>query len=84
MAGNAEGARKAAQTTKERHGQDFHARAGKKSWDNPDRSREVGFALMDTETHKQLSAKGGKHKKNEKEETSINSEAQEERTGVSE
>lgn len=38
---------------------------GSMSWDDPDRNRKTGFALLDEQTHKELSAKGGKKTKNE-------------------
>jgi len=45
MAGNKEGALKAAETNKKKYGDDFYKNIGSKSWKNPNRSRETGFAL---------------------------------------
>jgi hypothetical protein len=59
MAGNKDSAKKAAETNKRRHGADFFARIGAKSWDNPERSHKTGFALLTEEKHKEVSAKGG-------------------------
>lgn len=69
MSGSREGAIKAAQTARERHGKDFHAKAASKSWNNPNRSRKVGFAIMDPDTHKNVSAKGGRSTKDEEDST---------------
>lgn len=63
MAGNKEGARKAAETNKLRHGPDFYKKIGGKSWDNPDRSHETGFALLPKDKHRELSKKGGQKTK---------------------
>jgi hypothetical protein len=65
MAGNAAGARKAAQTNKQKYGSDFYAKIGSKSWQDPNRSHETGFALMDPEIRKALGAKGGSKTKDD-------------------
>lgn len=53
------------ETTKFRHGDDFHRVNGAKSWKDPNRSRLVGFAA-----HPELAAeagrKGGLNKKGKK------------------
>lgn len=41
------------------------ANIGKNSWKNPDRSHKTGFALLDEQTHKEISANGGKKTKEE-------------------
>lgn len=67
MAGTSEGNKKAAQTTKLRHGQDFYKKAGAKSWENPNRSRKTGFAL-NPELAREAGRKGGLKQKVEYEE----------------
>lgn len=64
MAGSKEGARKARETVMRRHGEDFYARAGSKSWSNPERSRRTGFAV-NPELAIEAGRKGGKKTKNE-------------------
>jgi hypothetical protein len=64
MAGNAEGARKAREKILARD-PDFYKKIGAKSWDNPNRSHETGFALMSEEQRKELGAKGGRKTKEE-------------------
>jgi hypothetical protein len=66
MAGNKEGAAKAAKTNKAKYGKDFYAQIGSKSWDNPDRSHETGFALLSPEERKRLGAIGGRKNKGKK------------------
>lgn len=62
MAGNKEGARKARETILKKD-PDFYRNIGGKSWDNPNRSRKTGFALLDEKEHKALSKKGGQKTK---------------------
>lgn len=62
MAGNREGALKAAKTNKEKHGEDFYKKIGAMSWDNY-RSRKTGFALLPKEKHIEISRKGGQKTK---------------------
>jgi general stress protein YciG len=64
MAGNKEGAKKAAETNKRKHGADFYKIIGAKSWDNPDRSRKTGFAL-NPELAVEAGRKGGKKTKSD-------------------
>lgn len=64
MAGNREGALKAAQTNKQNHGADFYKKIGSKSWTNPERSRKTGFAL-DPKLAVEAGRKGGKKTKSE-------------------
>ena len=64
MAGNREGALKAAQTNKQNHGSDFYKKIGSKSWSNPDRSRVTGFAL-DPKLAVEAGRKGGKKTKSD-------------------
>ena len=63
MAGNREGALKGAETNRQKHGPDFYKKIGSKSWNNPNRSHKTGFALMQKETHLEVSKKGGSRKK---------------------
>lgn len=61
MANNSEGAKKAAQTTKERHGADFYARNARlaqKKWEENGK-KPRGFAAMSPERLKEISRKGG-------------------------
>lgn len=58
MAGTPEGAQKARERNLA-NDPNFYSNIGKKSWENPQRSREVGFALMDEQTRKELGRKGG-------------------------
>ena len=66
MSGTSEGNKQAAKTTKERHGEDFFARIGGKSWQNPNRSRLTGFALQSAEYRAANGRKGGKLNKGKK------------------
>lgn len=66
MAGTKEGAVKAAQTNKEKYGPDFYREIGAKSWDNPERSHETGFALLPKEKVVELGRKGGQQNKGKK------------------
>jgi len=66
MAGTKEGARKARDTNKKKYGDDFYAKIGAKSWDDPDRSHETGFALLPPEERKRLGAIGGSKNKGKK------------------
>lgn len=59
MAGNKEGALKAAETNRKRHGDDFYKKIGGQSWKNPERSHKTGFALLKKEQHLEISKKGG-------------------------
>lgn len=59
MAGNSEGARKGAITNKQRHGEDFFKKIGSRSWNDPNRSRKTGFALLPKDKHLEISKKGG-------------------------
>lgn len=63
MPGTKEGAAKARETNKLRHGPDFYAQIGSESWKNPERSRKTGFALLDKEEHIEISKKGGQKTK---------------------
>ena len=62
MSGNSEGARKAREKLLARD-PDFYKKIGAKSWDNPDRSHETGFALVPEKLRKELGAKGGRKTK---------------------
>lgn len=62
---------------RKKYGKDYYRNIGKKSWKDPGRSREVGFAAMSPELVKQLGAKGGKSTK-KAEETDAVTEASEE------
>lgn len=87
MAGNKEGAQKARETNKKKYGPDYYSQIASLSWKNPNRSRKTGFALLSREKHVELSKKGGKKTKSDykkKEETTASTEADKERTGVSE
>lgn len=64
MAGNKEGALKAAETNKQKYGPDFYKQIGSKSWKNPTRSRKTGFAL-NPDLAKEAGRKGGKKTKSE-------------------
>lgn len=64
MAGNREGALKAAQTNIQNHGKDFYKKIGSKSWTNPERSHRTGFAL-DPKLAVEAGRKGGKKTKSE-------------------
>lgn len=82
MAGNKQGALKGAETNKKKYGPDFYKNIGSKSWQNPERSRKTGFALMSKEKHLEYSKKGGKKTKEEyktatnlHEETGVSTEA---------
>lgn len=44
---------------------DYFKKIGGKSWQNQNRSRKTGFALLDEEKHKELSRKGGQKTKEE-------------------
>jgi hypothetical protein len=66
MAGTKEGAAKAAKTNKEKYGEDFYKNIGAKSWDNPERSHETGFALLPKKVRAELGRKGGKKNKGKK------------------
>ncbi len=61
MSGTSEGNKKAAKTTKERYGEDWHAKHWKAlgSKKNPNK----GFASMDKDRHKKVSAEGGRKSK---------------------
>lgn len=52
---------------KVKYGEDYYKNIAKKSWKNPNRNRKVGFATMDEEKHKEVSAKGGRNKKDTEE-----------------
>lgn len=82
MAGNKEGALKA-RAKNLANDPDFYKKIGAKSWDNPDRSRETGFALMSEERRKELGAKGGRKTKKEYKTTAV-TEAGKDGTGISE
>ena len=62
MAGTPEGAAKARATILAKD-PDFYQKIGSKSWSDPDRSRETGFAVLDKETHIEISKKGGQKTK---------------------
>lgn len=66
MSGTKEGAAKAAKTNKEKHGDDFYAVIGAKSWDNPERSHVTGFAKLPKDVVVELGRKGGKQNKGKK------------------
>lgn len=61
MSGNKKGGLKAAETNKKKD-PNFYAKIGSQSWKNK-RSRVTGFAKLDKEKHKEISAKGGSRKK---------------------
>lgn len=63
MAGTKEGAQKAKQSNIQRD-PDFYRKIGSQSWKSA-RSHKVGFALLDKETHRKISSKGGKKTKND-------------------
>jgi general stress protein YciG len=63
MAGTKEGSIKAAETNKQRHGDDFYSKIGKRSWQNPERSHVTGFATLPKEKHLEISKKGGQKTK---------------------
>lgn len=44
----------------------FYSIIGRKSWQNPDRNRNVGFAKMSPEERAELGRKGGKTNKGKK------------------
>lgn len=80
MAGNKEGAAKARDKNLASD-PNFYANIGSKSWVNPDRSHETGFALLakkDKEKHIELSKKGGRKTKADYK-TSLDTETQESR-----
>lgn len=83
MAGNKEGALKAAETNKKRHGDDFYKKIGGQSWKNPERSHKTGFALLKKEQHLEISKKGGQVTK-EDYKTNQSNRTQTNDTGVSE
>lgn len=85
MPGTKEGARKAREANLAKD-PNFYSNIGKKSWKNPERSRDVGFALLPPEKRSELGRKGGKKTKNEykKEKTPTITEADQISTGVSE
>jgi general stress protein YciG len=64
MAGTAEGARKTREANLAKD-PNFYKKIGAKSWQNPDRDHEVGFAKIDKETHIEISKKGGSRTKKE-------------------
>lgn len=64
MAGTKEGGRKASQTNKKKYGKDFYSRIAARSWSDPNRSRETGFAL-DPARAAEAGRKGGKKTKKE-------------------
>lgn len=63
MAGTSEGGKKAAAKNKAKD-PDFYKKIGSMSWDDPERSREIGFAL-DPEKAREAGRRGGKKTKNE-------------------
>jgi general stress protein YciG len=63
MAGNKEGAAKAAKTNKEKYGENFYKEIGRKSWKNPERSHKTGFALLPPEERAEKGRKGGSRTK---------------------
>lgn len=63
MAGTSEGGKKAAAKNKAKD-PDFYKKIGSMSWDDPERSRVIGFAL-NPEKARELGRKGGKKTKNE-------------------
>lgn len=84
MAGNKEGAKKARDTILAKD-PDFYQKIGAKSWDNPDRSHETGFAKMDKEKHRAVSKKGGqKTKEDYAKKAPADTETQEDGSGSSE
>lgn len=62
MAGNKEGARKAAEKNLASD-PNFYKNIGGQSWKNPERSRKTGFALLKKEKHLEISKKGGQKTK---------------------
>lgn len=85
MAGTPEGGKKASLTKIKKYGEDFYREIGRKSWEN-DRDHNVGFAKLDKETLKEISARGGKKTKKDYKSTekADASEPEEISTGVSE
>jgi general stress protein YciG len=64
MPGTKEGAKKAAATNKA-NDPNFYSTIGKKSWNNPERSHETGFAKLPREKVAELGRRGGKKTKND-------------------
>lgn len=64
MPGTKEGALKAAATNKQNDPQ-FYSKIGRKSWTNPERSHDTGFAKLPREKVAELGRKGGKKTKND-------------------
>lgn len=50
----------------------FYASIGSKSWSNPERSRDTGFANIPREKHIELSSKGGKKTKSDYKTKNVN------------
>jgi general stress protein YciG len=73
MPGTPEGAAKTRQKNLEKD-PNFYANIGKKSWNDPQRSRTVGFALLDKEELKEISQKGGSKTKKDYKTNPIESE----------
>lgn len=81
MAGNKEGAAKARAKILAKN-PNFYKEIGSKSWDNPNRSHETGFAVLaqkDKEKHREISKKGGQKTKEDyrQKETPATTEAEE-------
>lgn len=66
MSGTQAGAQKARATNIKRYGPDFYQIIGARSWDDPFRSRETGFAKLPREKVIELGSKGGKTNKGKK------------------
>lgn len=64
MAGNKDGAKRAVETNKQKYGKDYYSKIGSRSWSNPDRSRETGFAL-NRDLAREAGKKGGSKTKKE-------------------
>lgn len=68
MSGTSEGAQKARDKNLAKD-PNFYRNIGKRSWTNPNRSHETGFAKLSREKHIELSRKGGKKTKDDYQET---------------
>jgi general stress protein YciG len=64
MSGTSAGAQKAKLTNLKKD-PDFYSNIGQRSWKNPDRSRETGFALLTPEERAELGRVGGKKTKSD-------------------
>lgn len=85
MAGNKEGAKKAAEKNLASD-PNFYKKIGGQSWKNPERSHKTGFALLKKEKHLEISKKGGQKTKEDYKTSQIDpvTEANQVNSGVSE